>query len=196
MKIYTRTGDAGTTALFGGDRVRKDHPRITAYGTVDETNSLVGLVRAHLHEAPGRDRLDPVLGTIQNDLFVLGADLATPLGARPVVPRLEAAHIEHLEHTIDAFEEDLPALKHFVLPGAPPPPATLHLARTTCRRAERLVIHLAERAGAEEELNEHVQRYLNRLSDLFFVLARWANHAAGTREEEWVKGGMGERGNG
>lgn len=180
-KIYTRTGDEGTTALFGGDRVPKDHPRIAAYGTVDEINSHVGVALAHLSGAPGEDRLAPLLARVQDDLFVLGADLATPSDAKPVVPRIAADHTRRLEQDIDAFEADLPSLKHFVLPGGTPAGATLHVARTSCRRAERLTIS----AGHETPVNEHAAVYLNRLSDLLFVLARWANHAAGTPETYW-----------
>ncbi len=183
MKIYTRTGDAGTTAVFGGDRVRKDHPRIEAYGTVDEANSLLGLARAHLSagDDASAERLDAVLGQLQEELFVLGADLATPVGARPVVPRITEDHVERLEALIDDLERDLPDLKHFILPGGAPAGAVLHVARTTCRRAERLVV----RAGEAVEINAHAQVYLNRLSDLLFVAARWSNRQAGTREDVW-----------
>ncbi|WP_022834794.1 cob(I)yrinic acid a,c-diamide adenosyltransferase [Salisaeta longa] len=181
-KIYTRTGDDGTTALFGGERVRKGHPRIDAYGTVDEVNSFVGLARAHLQASLGNDRLDAVLSDVQNDLFVVGADLATPTDAKPVVPRVKVAHVDVLEAHIDAFEDDLPALKNFILPGGTPGAAALHTARTVCRRAERLGVQ----ASASTPLNEHALTYLNRLSDLFFVLARWANRQAGTREERWT----------
>jgi cob(I)alamin adenosyltransferase len=193
-KIYTRTGDEGTTSLFGGDRVAKTHPRIDAYGTVDETNAHAGLARAHLAraaadgpptaEAPDADavaRLDDVLASVQDDLFVLGADLATPQEAKPVVPRITETHVAALEAHIDAFEDDLPALKHFVLPGGTEAAATLHVARTVCRRAERLVVEVAHL----EMINVQAGVYLNRLSDLFFVLARWANHAAGVSEATW-----------
>ncbi len=182
MKIYTRTGDNGTTGIFGGDRVGKDHPRIQAYGTVDETNSAVGLALAHLYDGPGYKELSPVLLRIQNDLFVVGADLATPLGAKPVVPRIGAEHVRWVEEQIDRFDEQLPALKHFILPGGTPSAASLHLARTICRRAERLAVETAGR----EELNHDVIIYLNRLSDLLFVLARWANDQAGLREAQWT----------
>ncbi|PSQ85093.1 MAG: ATP:cob(I)alamin adenosyltransferase [Bacteroidetes bacterium QS_1_65_9] len=142
MKIYTRTGDDGSTDLFGGERVPKDDPRIAAYGTVDEANSLVGLARAHLDAenaaaAPppaGDSSLDDVLGRLQEDLFTVGADLATPLGSKPVVPRVEAAHVERLETDIDVFDEELPELKQFILPGGARGGATLHAARTVCRQ--------------------------------------------------------------
>jgi cob(I)alamin adenosyltransferase len=181
MKIYTRTGDAGSTGLFGGGRVVKSHPRIEAYGTVDETNSYLGLARAHLRSAPEAERLEPVLTRLQDELFVLGADLATPLAARPVVPRIVDRHIEQLEADIDAFDAEIPPLKHFVLPGGTPVAAVLHVARTVCRRAERAVVAAAKR----EAITPLTGPYLNRLSDLLFVLARWANHAAGVNETEW-----------
>lgn len=180
-RIYTRTGDDGTTSLFGGERVAKGNPRIEAYGTVDETNSIVGLARAHLRGEPGQGELDPVLGEIQEELFVLGADLATPLDATPVVERIEEAHIEALEERIDRFEADLPGLDRFILPGGTPAGASLHSARTVCRRAERSSVE----AKTSTPINEQVVIYLNRLSDLFFVLARWANREAGVREDTW-----------
>ncbi len=183
MKIYTRTGDEGTTALFGGDRVVKSHPRIEAYGTVDELNAVVGVVLAHLDpdSGTGSARLRPVLVRIQNDLFVLGADLATPEHSRPTVPRIGGAHIDALEADIDAFDADLPPLRAFILPGGTAASAHLHVARTVCRRAERLAVEAATR----ERFNEGAVVYLNRLSDLFFVLSRWANHAAAVADVEW-----------
>ena len=184
MKIYTRTGDAGTTGLFGGDRVRKDHPRIEAYGTVDEVNSVLGLARARLAEAPGRERLEPLLARIQEELFILGADLATPRGSRATVPRIEHTHVAALERAIDGFEEDLPALKHFVLPGGTEVAGTFHVARTVCRRAERRTVEAV--AGDAHEQPCEAAIYLNRLSDLLFVLARWANQQAGTPEAVWT----------
>ena len=181
MKIYTRTGDSGTTGLFGGDRVSKAHPRIEAYGTVDETNAQLGLARALLRGAAGAEALDPVLHELQCDLFVLGADLSTPAGARPVVPRITAAHAERLEALIDRFEADLPPLRSFILPAGSPAAAAMHVARTVCRRAERQVVD----ATPAEALNEHATVYLNRLSDLFFVLSRWINHRAGQPDVPW-----------
>ena len=181
-KIYTRTGDDGTTALFGGDRVGKGNPRIEAYGTVDEVNSMVGLARAHLRDAPGADRLDPVLARVQDDLFILGADLATPPDAKPMVPRVAASHVQALEEDIDTFQEALPELKTFILPGGTPAAATLHTARTVCRRAERRIVD----ASASTPVNEHSMVYLNRLSDLLFVAARWANRQSGRREDPWT----------
>ncbi|WP_103021292.1 cob(I)yrinic acid a,c-diamide adenosyltransferase [Salinibacter altiplanensis] len=184
-RIYTRTGDDGTTSLFGGERVGKGNPRIDAYGTVDEANSIVGLARGHLDGEPGQETLDPVLGDIQEELFVLGADLATPMDAKPVVERIEEAHIEALEDRIDRFEADLPALKRFILPGGTPAGASLHSARTVCRRAERRSVE----AKTATPINEQVIIYLNRLSDLLFVLARWANREAGVQEDTWSPDG-------
>ena len=181
MKIYTRTGDNGTTGLFGGDRVMKHHPRIDAYGTVDETNAVLGLARAHLAGQPAAARLDTLLDRLQQDLFVLGADLATPNASRASVPRIDDTHITHLEGAIDSYEADLPALTHFILPGGTPAAAALHVARTVCRRAERLTVAASE----DESINTQGAIYLNRLSDLLFVLARWANHQAGVAEARW-----------
>ena len=186
-RIYTRTGDDGTTSLFGGERVGKGNPRIDAYGTVDETNSIVGLARSHLEGEPGQETLDPVLGAVQEELFVLGADLATPMDAKPVVERIEDAHIEALEERIDRFEADLPSLERFILPGGAPAGASLHSARTVCRRAERRSVE----AKTSTPINEQVIVYLNRLSDLLFVLARWANRQAGVREDTWSPGSGG-----
>ncbi len=181
MKIYTRTGDTGTTALFGGDRVGKNHPRIEAYGTVDETNAYLGLARSLLEHQPGAVRLEPLLARLQDDLFILGADLATPSESRAVVPRIDQAHITRLEEAIDAFEADLPPLKHFILPGGTSVAGMLHVARTVCRRAERLTVA----ASAEEAISLEATIYLNRLSDLLFVLARWVNRQAGIEEAAW-----------
>ncbi len=180
-KIYTRTGDEGTTALFGGKRVTKSHPRIDAYGTVDETNSSIGVARAHLAGEPGAGRLDTTLGRLQEELFILGADLATPEDAKTVVPRIDQEHVDQLEADIDAYSEELDPLRNFILPGGTAAAATLHSARTTCRRAERLTV----KAVTQEPLNQQAAIYLNRLSDLLFVLARWANRQAGIREDTW-----------
>ncbi len=182
MKVYTRTGDDGTTALFGGDRVAKTHPRITAYGTVDEANAALGLARALGHNAPGFERADAMLDRIQQELFVLGGDLAAPHETKYPVPRIEAEHIERLEREIDELEDDLPALKHFILPGGSPGGAALHVARTVARRAERCTVDLA----ALEPVGDHATRYLNRLSDFLFVLSRWVNRQAGVAEAEWI----------
>jgi cob(I)alamin adenosyltransferase len=184
MKVYTRTGDAGTTGLFAGPRVSKHDSRISAYGTVDELNAVVGLARAELgreQRDDSGDRLDDLLLRIQHDLFVLGADLATPTEASAATARVEDEHIERLEREIDRMDEDLPELKNFILPGGSPAAARLHVARTVCRRAERLAVTAAE----AHELNEQAVVYLNRLSDLLFMAARWINHARGVSDTVW-----------
>jgi len=185
MKLYTRTGDAGTTALFGGARVPKHHPRIDAYGTLDELNATLGVALSALEDGSGRSAFAPlvaVLTRVQHDLFVAGADLATPLDARPFVPRIDAAQVAALEADIDRFDGDVPPLRQFILPGGTAAAAHLHVSRTVCRRAERLTVEAAER----EAFNPQVLVYLNRLSDLLFAAARWANHAAGVADVEWV----------
>lgn len=180
MKIYTRTGDQGTTGLFGGGRVPKTHARIAAYGTVDETNSFIGLALASLPNGATTE-LGRILADIQRDLFVLGADLATPHGSRASVPRISTADVERIESEIDRLEEDLEPLKRFILPGGSLAGSTLHVARTVCRRAERLVLEAAD----GDAISEFAIMYLNRLSDLLFVAARWTNHREGLREDEW-----------
>jgi cob(I)alamin adenosyltransferase len=182
VKIYTRTGDDGTTGLFGGGRVSKHHLRIEAYGTVDETNSFIGLAIAYAANHPGAKKLVEVLTRIQEDLFTLGADLATPLDVRISVPRTTPEQVAQIEARIDEFDAEVPPLKHFILPGGQPVGAALHVARTVCRRAERLVVALAE----QETVNPPSAIYLNRLSDFLFVLARWANHLDGSGESPWV----------
>ena len=186
MKIYTKTGDSGTTGLFGGDRVDKHHARIEAYGTVDELNAVVGLTRSGIAESrlssiPGGTDLDDTLARIQNELFVLGADLATPTEAKPSVPRVSSPMTAALEHEIDKFSESLPELTSFVLPGGSATASRLHVARTVCRRAERLVVL----AATLESINPEVTRYLNRLSDHLFVLARIVNLLEGVKAPEW-----------
>lgn len=178
MKLYTKTGDAGETGLYGGIRVPKDSVRIEACGTVDELNACIGLVRSQSPDA----EVDAILHRIQNELFDIGADLAT-LETHP-----KAAHLKipptltpGLEREIDRFEDKLPALKNFILPGGSACGATIHLARTVCRRAERCVVRLAE----AETVNPEVLIYLNRLSDLLFVLARTVNHRSGELEPLW-----------
>ena len=185
MKVYTRTGDDGTTALFGGGRVAKSHPRISAYGTVDEANAALGMARAalpHRERSAADVRVDGLLQRLQNELFVLGGDLASPGDVSYPVPRIEADHVAGLEAEIDALTEDLPPLKNFVLPGGTPTAAALHLGRTVARRAERLVV---ETATLEEVSLESIH-YLNRLSDLLFTLARWVNLQAGVAEPVWA----------
>lgn len=181
MKIYTRTGDKGTTALFGSGRVPKTHPRIEAYGTVDEINSIVGMARSHLTESPNADRIDAYLQELQTELFTLGADLATPPNTKARVARIQDEDVARLERRIDELEVDLSPLKKFILPGGSPAAAALHVARTTCRRAERLLLRAAE----SEEISPPAPVYLNRLSDYLFVLARWVNRAEGVDETTW-----------
>lgn len=183
-KIYTKTGDDGTTALGSGERRQKHDLRIEAYGTVDETNAIVGLVR--LHAAKDMPHLDELLGQIQNDLFDLGADLATPesnedLGYEPL--RITENQVTSLENAIDQLNVELSPLKSFVLPGGTPLAAYLHQARTVARRAERLTAALSEK----EQINKQALQYLNRLSDLFFVASRYAN-LKGDGDVLWVAG--------
>lgn len=180
MKIYTKTGDEGETGLLGGTRVGKDHVRVAAYGEVDETNALLGLVRARTED----DGLRRLLADVQRDLFALGAQLADPT-ARVTAKRAKAAvtetSVRRLERAIDARERKLPALTAFILPGGSDTGALLHLARTVCRRAERSVVSLARTAAVDPR----IVVYLNRLSDLLFVLARSENHRRGEVEERW-----------
>ena len=179
MKIYTKTGDTGTTALFSGGKVRKDHLRVEVYGTVDELNSILGVVRAH-QPSP---KTDEWLENVQNQLFQLGADLATPLDAKADwVVRLQQDSIEWLEATIDEMTVQLEPLTNFILPGGSLTSAHLQVARTVCRRAERILVQ----AQLEENFNEYNLPYLNRLSDWLFTLARWENMQASISEEKWV----------
>ncbi len=176
MKIYTKTGDGGETSLLGGVRVRKDDARIEAYGTVDELNSFVGLVRVSWPAGP----LDGEFNRIQRDLFDIGAYLAS-VGAR--FSGVPAGRIDDLEHAIDEMERELTPLTSFILPGGTAPAAQAHVARTICRRAERLVVAL-------EEKSDEAQRtiaYLNRLSDFLFVAARFANARAGVPDVPWTR---------
>jgi len=181
MKIYTKTGDDGETGLFGGPRVRKDAPRIEAYGTVDELNSVLGIVRSLAPPA----EIDALVARIQNELFCLGAQLATPDPAAHATALIGAAEIAALERAIDRFEAQLEPLKQFILPGGTPVAAHLHLARTVCRRAERRLVSLTRTSN--ESVATELVVYLNRLSDLFFVLARAANHAAGKPDVPWER---------
>jgi cob(I)alamin adenosyltransferase len=183
MKIYTRTGDRGDTGLFGGGRVGKDHPRVDAYGDIDELNATIGLARA-IEPMP---RIDETLAPVQRDLFSLGALLATPdrekMRQQLEKARLDDARIAELERAIDDGDRELEPLHAFILPGGTPKAAALHVARTVCRRAERRVVHLAHDADAE--IPPVVVIYLNRLSDLLFTLARVANARAGAAESTW-----------
>lgn len=181
MKIYTKTGDSGETALFGGGRVEKNHPRVEAYGDVDELNAAIGLARS-IDLMP---RIDEVLVPIQRDLFAIGALLATPDHAKMreqlTKARIDDDRIAQLEHAIDSAEAELEPLRSFILPGGTPKASALHVARTVCRRAERRVVTLAH----DIELPPLVVIYLNRLSDLLFTLARLANKRAGAGEVTW-----------
>jgi cob(I)alamin adenosyltransferase len=181
MKIYTKTGDRGDTGLFGGGRVGKDHPRVEAYGDIDELNATIGLARS-IELMP---RIDEVLVLVQRDLFSLGALLATP-DLEKMHQQLEKARIDddriaQLERAIDDGDRELEPLRAFILPGGTPKSAALHVARTVCRRAERRVVHLQH----EVEIPGVVVIYLNRLSDLLFTLARVANARAGAGEVTW-----------
>lgn len=181
MKIYTKTGDTGETGLFGGPRVRKDAARIEAYGTVDELNAVLGLARAEALPA----EIDQLAARIQNELFDLGAELATPDPHAKNMAILNAESIAALEAAIDRHEAQLEPLRQFILPGGTRGAALLHLARTVCRRAERRLVTLA----AAEAIAPTLLVYLNRLSDLLFVLARFVNHSAGRADVPWQKSG-------
>ncbi|MCJ2082080.1 cob(I)yrinic acid a,c-diamide adenosyltransferase [Methylobacterium sp. J-090] len=187
-RIYTRTGDKGSTALASGARRSKADLRIETYGTVDETNACIGLVRLHLVGLPAAADLDAMLGLIQNDLFDLGADLATPETGEPLPYeplRMVETQVKRLEADIDTLNAHLSPLKSFVLPGGSAASANLHLARTVCRRAERLAVALAATEG--EIVSAPALQYLNRLSDFLFVASRTAN-ANGADDVLWVPG--------
>jgi cob(I)alamin adenosyltransferase len=178
VTLYTRTGDSGETSLFGGTRARKDDPRVDAYGEVDELNAWLGLVRA----SPLDATLDAEVADIQRELFALGAQLADP--ADKLAPRLAKAvigdeHVARLEQLIDRCDAAVPPLRRFVLPGGTRAGAALHVARTVCRRAERRIVSL------DPPVDPVLIRYVNRLSDLLFALARLANHREGVPETEW-----------
>jgi cob(I)alamin adenosyltransferase len=184
-RIYTKAGDGGETRLVGGQKVAKDSARIDAYGTVDELSSCLGLTRAALATPPapaGAAELDAVIRRVQNELFNLGSDLATlPEDRHPKQPVTEARHVAALEREIDTWNESLPELRSFVLPGGGWVAASLHLARTVCRRAERLVVGLR----ATEPVGDQVLPYLNRLSDALFVMSRHASRLYGEPEPLW-----------
>ena len=213
MRIYTKTGDLGKTSLFGGERVEKDSARINAYGTVDELNSLIGVVIAELnmplrglkarsnlsssHSRPDREssvkidsrfrgndkykNMEKKLLRLQSELFVLGGDLATPISAKVNVPRIPKSFVVRLEREIDYWSLKLPQLRNFILPGGSVVGSHLHLARTIARRAERAVVALAR----TEKISKNDLIYINRLSDWFFTLARYANKLDGDREVVW-----------
>lgn len=184
-RIYTKTGDDGTTGLGDGTRVAKFNLRVEAFGTVDEANATLGLARLHTAHMPD---VDAILARVQNDLFDLGADLCTPLSAKPLdyePLRMIDSQVERLEGEIDAMNARLAPLKSFILPGGSPAAAYLHLARTITRRAERLMVHLVDMPG--EKVGGAALRYINRLSDLLFVLSRVVNDN-GEKDVLWVPG--------
>ena len=188
LRIYTRTGDQGDTGLFGGERVRKDDVRVEAYGTVDELNAVLGVARVQAEDGELRE----TLAALQDRLFAVGADIATPMEAatrrgRVSIERIGPERVEALEHLIDRFEAELPPLTRFILPGGTATAAALHLARVVCRRAERQCVTLAhlETEAGRPAVNPEVVRYLNRLSDLLFVMARVANRRQGVEDIVW-----------
>lgn len=179
MKIYTKTGDGGDTGLFGGGRVGKDDPRVEAYGQVDELNSVLGLARAE-----GLGTLDALAQSLQAQLFTVGSVLATPHDSKAAthIPQVQAAWITAMEQAIDAYDLELAPLTAFILPGGSKAASVLHLARTVCRRAERCVVPLHRQGLVEAQ----IVVYLNRLSDLLFAMARYANFKAGVKDVPWV----------
>ena len=188
-RVYTRTGDKGETALVGGKRAPKDSPRIEAYGTIDELNSIVGLARVFNEERLKKGKahrfLDEVLRKIQDELFDLGSELATPADfTREGMYRVGEREVKRLEETMDQCQKDLEPLKSFVLPGGGKIGAYLHQCRTVCRRAEREILRLSR----TEEIGEWPVKYVNRLSDLFFVLSRWVGKHLGEKEYLWQRG--------
>ena len=187
-RVYTRSGDKGDTGLVGGTRVPKDALRIEAYGTIDELNSIVGLARVFNADAPATPasgRIEAMLKRLQNELFDLGSELATPPEAvYEGMFRVAAEDVKALEHLMDECQKDLEPLNSFILPGGGKVSAFLHQCRTVCRRAERIVVRL----GREEDVGPWPLRYLNRLSDLFFVLSRWIAKHSGEPEHLWERG--------
>ena len=178
MKIYTKTGDQGETGLFAGPRVPKDDPRVAAYGTVDELSSAVGIAAAYAAD----EWTKVLLQKVQSDLFTIGAELATPDPSKRTADVISAASITRLENAIDRMEANLSPLQNFILPGGCPSASHVHLARSTCRRAERQIVTLARNI----ELSENVLAYFNRLSDMLFVLARYQNHLNGIIDTPWL----------
>lgn len=179
MKIYTKTGDSGETGLYGGQRVPKDNRRVETYGTVDELNAVLGLAATQIADS----EILSILLRLQNELFEVGADIATPLERTDRIPRVRQDQIELLEAEIDRFEEELEPLTNFILQGGTPGASYLHVARAVCRRAERHLVTLER----EETLNPEVLQYLNRLSDHLFVVARLTNHRAGVADIKWTR---------
>ncbi len=185
-RVYTKTGDKGTTRLAGGQEISKDHPRLEAYGTIDELNSVIGMVRAFNDELrkklPAADKLEQELKLAQNVLFDVGSLLATAAGQTfPNMPKITEEKVTHLEKLIDTCQEELEPLKEFILPGGGKVASLLHQARTVCRRAERLCVKVSK----EEAINPLIIKYVNRLSDALFVLARWVSKTQGEPEFLW-----------
>ena len=182
MKIYTKTGDDGKTSLFGGKRVDKDNLRIEAYGTIDELNSVIGIVLTDNVS----EKTSKILNLIQNSLFVIGSELASPsdVESKAITPVTEE-DIRILENYIDEIDTDLSPLKNFILPGGTKSASLLHFARTVCRRAERRIVEIDK----VEKINQKIIVYINRLSDLLFVIARYENHVASSPEIEWKSRG-------
>jgi cob(I)alamin adenosyltransferase len=176
-RIYTKTGDKGETGLMGGARVSKDSIRVRAYGDIDELNAVLGMARGSTKD----EEISSILGVLQRDLFTLGADLASPGDESRVVSRITNVMTAKLEENIDNLQQDLPPLRAFILPGGAETGALLHFARTVARRAERSIVALSK----AEKINENVIPYMNRLSDLLFVMARFANHHEEQNEVEW-----------
>ena len=179
MKIYTKSGDQGETALWGGARVKKSHPRVGAYGTLDEANSMLGLALSFL--PPSEIEVDERLNRIQSELFQVGSELATQKGAKNACVLVNSLQIERLEHEIDEMENGLEPLQNFILPSGSSAGSALHLARTIVRRSERECVELTE----QEDLRPEVIQYLNRLSDYLFVMARFVNHRLKKTETKW-----------
>lgn len=196
MKIYTKTGDTGETGMMGGKRLSKDSPRIQAQGDIDELNAMLGVCRAQHDEkfkehasrnleqtlVPADELLQKILHVLQQEIFILGADISTPLDSQHTVPRIKKTQITQQEKWIDEMDNQLESLRHFILPGGSIMAANLHLARTVCRRTERSAVTLS----SQEKINPLAIIYLNRLSDLLFIMARFANKMAKTGEEKWL----------
>jgi len=184
LKIYTKTGDKGETGLFGGKRIQKSSVRINAYGTVDELNAVIGVALCYVEN----EKVKSTLRKLQNQLFVVGADLATPLEVESIrqrltIPRVSQEDILGSENDIDFFDKQLEELRYFILPGGTKSAAQLHVARTVCRRAEREVVLLSQ----QEEINQNIVIFLNRISDLLFVLSRIENKTAEIPDQKWEK---------
>ena len=179
MKIYTKTGDAGTTGLFGGPRVAKNDPRICAYGSVDELNAVIGIARS----TSLGEKLDSILSSVQHQLFSMGAELATPNPEEHGLKWSGHEHVEKMERWIDEMESSLKPLRNFILPGGTTQAAHLHLARTVCRRTEREIVGFSRDRSVSDA--SHIVIFLNRLSDLLFVMARFANHQVGVVDVVW-----------